>query len=227
MIILMLWDFDGVVVITPHERAWRIAAEQYGITGFTSEFYHKYVSGRPRYEGARAILERFGKLNGLDKDTADRLVREFGDFKNKIFNELISRNEYEVNTDALEFIGKTRLYTGVRFIHVLASASKNVAKLSKTIIYKGQRLSDIFDHDVSGQGDTKREVFEKGVRLVGKFACAFVVDDAPAGIISARELGLIPIGFKNKDLYNYGAVIVVDSFSSLEPGVIHELCMYR
>lgn len=225
--ILILWDFDGVIVITPHEKAWRMAAELYGITGFTSEFYHKYVSGRPRYEGARAILERFGKLNGLGEEEANRVVREFGDLKNTIFNELISRNEYEVNTEVLEFIKETRHYTGARFMHILASASRNVSKLSKTITYEGKPISSLFDYDVSGLGNTKKEVFEKGMKLVNEFSCAFVVDDAPAGIVSARELGLIPLGFRNKDLSRYGAVMVIESFRSLRPEVIHELCLYR
>ncbi|PWV37781.1 MAG: hypothetical protein DJ555_00470 [Desulfurococcaceae archaeon] len=225
MIIAMLWDFDGVVVLTPHEEAWRLAAAKYGIDNFTSEFYYKFVAGRPRFEGARAILEHFGLLDKLDDISRDRLIESFAEEKNRIFNELISRGLFSVNHEALEFIARTRILTTAKFVHVLASASKNAARLSRSIKVEGRMLYEFFDIDVSGSSTSKKGVFAAGRGVVGSADCFIAIDDAPSGIEAARELGLIPIGFQNKDLVGYGARLVIERFRDLDPGVLINLCL--
>ena len=50
-----IFDVDGVLVASPHERAWREALA--GFTDparFTTEFYQAHVAGRRRLEGARS-----------------------------------------------------------------------------------------------------------------------------------------------------------------------------
>lgn len=228
MRIAILWDFDGVIVFTPHEEAWRLTTLKYGISGFTSEFYHRFVSGRPRYEGARAILEILGRIKQFDEKSHLGMVYEFAEEKNRIFNELISRGVYSVNYEVLEFIQKTRHYSmETVFIHVIASASKNVAFLAKKIIVNEIPIQRFFDIDVSGLSSTKKGVFEEGIRAVGEADCYIVIDDAPSGIKAAVELGLIPVGFKNRDLIEFGAVITVESFKDLEPEVFVELCKQK
>lgn len=225
--IAILWDFDGVIIFTPHEEAWRLVGLRYGITDFSSDFYHKYVSGRPRYEGARAILEYFGLLRDLDSDSVSRIIHEFAEEKNKLYNELISRGYYSINTSALEFIESTKKYNNALFVHVLASASRNVAKLADNVSFRGRLLREFFDYNVSGSGDTKKEVFEKGLRLTSSADCHIVIDDAPSGIRAALDLGLIPIGFRNLDLVNNGAVYVIKSFKETSPGTVVRLCRSR
>lgn len=228
LIIVMLWDFDGVVVNTPHEEAWRKTALKYGIRDFTSEFYHRYVSGRPRSEGARAILEYYGLLRDLSEEDANRLVLEFAEEKNRVFNELVSNGLYSVNYEVLDFIERTRyLPEDLKFIHVLASASKNVIALSRTITVNEKRIIEYFDIDVSGSASTKKGVFENGVRRVFKADCYLAVDDAPSGMTAALELNVIPIGYRARDLLRYGASLVVDSFKNIELKVIIELCRQR
>lgn len=224
----MLWDFDGVVVNTPHEEAWKEAALKFGVKNFTSEFYHRYVAGKPRIEGARVILEYYGLLQGLREEDANQFILRFAEEKNKIFNELIARGLYTVNYDVLDFIEKTRCLHGeLKFIHVLASASKNVSGLSKIITVNNKRIIDYFDIDVSGSANTKKGVFENGVKRINTANCYLAVDDAPSGIIAALELNIIPIGYRAQDLLKYGALLVVGSFKSFEPEVIVNLCKQR
>lgn len=225
LIIAMLWDFDGVVVNTPHEEAWRKTALKFGISDFTSEFYHKYVAGKPRIEGARVILEYHGLLQGLREEDANQFVLRFAEEKNKVFKELIMQGLYSINIDVLDFIEKTKyLSERLKFIHVLASASKNVSELSKVITVNSKSVIEYFDIDVSGSASTKKGVFENGVKRVGIADCYLAVDDAPSGIIAALELNIIPIGYRARDLLKYGASLVVDSFRNFEPEVIVKLC---
>ena len=57
----VIFDVDGVLIDSPHERAWREALE--GITDparLTTEIYQAHVAGKPRLSGARAVLEQLG-----------------------------------------------------------------------------------------------------------------------------------------------------------------------
>ena len=56
-----IFDVDGVLVASPHERAWREALAGYADPArFTTEFYQAHVAGKPRLDGARATLEGLG-----------------------------------------------------------------------------------------------------------------------------------------------------------------------
>ena len=48
-----IFDVDGVLVASPHERAWRESLAGFADPArFTTEFYQAHVAGRPRMEGA-------------------------------------------------------------------------------------------------------------------------------------------------------------------------------
>ena len=50
-----IFDVDGVLVASPHERAWREALAGFADpTGFTTAFYQAYVAGKPRLDGAKS-----------------------------------------------------------------------------------------------------------------------------------------------------------------------------
>ncbi len=225
--IAILWDFDGVIVFTPHEEAWRLVALKYGITNFSSEFYHKYVSGKPRYEGARAVLEHFGLLRDLRDEEIQKIIHDFAEEKNTLFNDLISRGYFAVNKEAIEFVNRTKLDHENIFINILASASRNVSKLASNVYYGNKLIRDYFDYDVSGSGDTKKKVFENGIRIAKDVNCVAVIDDAPSGIRAALELKALAIGYRNTDLYEYGAIKVIKSFNEISPKELAELCMSR
>jgi len=69
-----IFDVDGVLVDSPHYRAWRDALQElmgtewtdvrsrtsYAPEKFTEAVYQQVVAGRPRLAGARAALEYFG-----------------------------------------------------------------------------------------------------------------------------------------------------------------------
>ena len=69
-----IFDVDGVLVDSPHEKAWREslrelmesgwadvrAATTWSPEAFTSRVYQEYVSGKPRMSGARDALDYFG-----------------------------------------------------------------------------------------------------------------------------------------------------------------------
>lgn len=221
MVYAFIWDFDGIIVFTPHEEAWRIAAETYGAKGFTTEFYQKHVSGKPRLEGGKAILELLGvyKVLGINNEKdKERILIEFTNYKNKIFKELIKKGKYQVNLDAIEFIKRSKRY-GI--IQVLASASRNARFIADTIKINNERLSKMFDIDLSGKGLSKKEIFKKAIEHVieqyGVLDCGIVFEDAPSGIVVAKDLGLKAIGYENPVLKEYGADLIISSFKDLDP----------
>ena len=64
-----IFDVDGVLLASPHERAWREALEGFADPArFTSDMYEDQVAGKPRLAGAVAALEALG----LD----DRMLRQ-------------------------------------------------------------------------------------------------------------------------------------------------------
>src|SRR5437867_365439 len=67
-----IFDVDGVLVASPHERAWREALAEVATTHwgsgssgtfaperFTSAVYQEHVAGKARMSGARAVLDYF------------------------------------------------------------------------------------------------------------------------------------------------------------------------
>src|SRR5437764_11782670 len=56
-----IFDVDGVLVASPHERAWRQSLAGFADPArFTTTFYPAHVAGKPRLEGARSASEQLG-----------------------------------------------------------------------------------------------------------------------------------------------------------------------
>ena len=69
-----IFDVDGVLVDSPHEKAWRESLRElmesdwsdirdqttWSPDAFTPAVYQEHVSGKPRLAGARAALDYFG-----------------------------------------------------------------------------------------------------------------------------------------------------------------------
>ncbi|BAA29840.1 HAD family hydrolase [Pyrococcus horikoshii] len=221
----LIWDFDGVLVYTPHEKAWREATRKYG-GDIDHEFYVKYVSGKPRYEGAHNILTLTGiyeKYGANSEEEKERLLKEFAEFKNKILNELIDKGEYEVNWGAIEFLLNAKK-SGI--LNALASASRNASKLASRIIVNDKRLVELFDVNVSGLASTKKEVFRLAIEeLKRRFSptCFIIIEDAPAGVKAGKELGSLVLGYE-RDTTLEEADMRFRDFKELNPSVIFELC---
>ncbi|WP_457753615.1 HAD family hydrolase [Thermococcus sp.] len=202
----IIWDFDGVLVFTPHEEAWKRAAEHYGVKDFDHDFFVNYVSGKPRYEGADNILRLKGiykRLGARTEEEKQKLLQEFAEFKNKLVNEMFDRGEYGINNGAIKFLIETKR-AGVK--HVLASASKNAPKLAQKIKIQvneeEKTLLDLFDVNVSGLAPTKKAVFELAIKeLKSKFPeleVFIVIEDSPTGVEVAKELGIFTLGYERE-----------------------------
>lgn len=212
-----VWDFDGVIALTPHEEAWRMACMKYGIEGFDSDFYSGFVSGRSRLEGARNILERLAPW--LLQERGGRIVEEFADFKTEIYLRLVEKGNYKVNKNVVWFIRAAR---EEKILQILASASKNVLLIAEREKVDNRKLIELFDADVSGKESTKLGVFllakEEALKLArGDLSCLVFFDDAPAGVKAAKEVGGKAVGCFDPKLSAVGADLVVEDFSALSP----------
>src|SRR5205823_3353255 len=128
-----IFDVDGVLVDSPHERAWRDALKElmetqwsdvrpetsYSPERFTPQVYQQVMSGKPRFSGAQAALEYF------DVPDAETRSRTYGDRKQSMVIELIEAGDFTAYPDALRFIIAVK-DAGIRV--AAASSSKN-AKL--------------------------------------------------------------------------------------------------
>jgi beta-phosphoglucomutase len=83
-----IFDVDGVLVDSPHERAWRDALNElmetqwsdvlpetsYSPGRFTPQVYQQVMSGKPRFSGAQAALEYFGVPDAERQSRTDAIA---------------------------------------------------------------------------------------------------------------------------------------------------------
>lgn len=107
-----IFDVGGVLVDSPHERAWREALRElmegewsdvrgqttYSPERFTHEVYLQVMADMPRLAGARGALEYFGVPG------AGRRVEEYAAVKQEHVVKLIEMGEFAAFADALRFI---------------------------------------------------------------------------------------------------------------------------
>jgi len=229
----LIFDVDGVLVASPHERAWQdalahlmahdwrgvAAASSYAPQRFDTTVYQRYVSGKPRQSGARAVLDYF-----QIPDAASRAV-EYARTKQALIEDLIARGEFEAFADALRFVGEARRQ-GFRM--AAASSSKNANDMMARIWLdppagNGQQagkihLLDVFEVNVCGrdvkQGKPAPDLFLLAAEeLQVPAAHCIVVEDATAGVQAAKAGGMRAIGLARLDdaalLQEAGADLVV------------------
>lgn len=246
-----IFDVDGVLVDTPHERAWRetlkdlMESDWAGIRdqtswspeAFTPQVYQSLVSGKPRMSGARAALDHF-KV----PDAGQRAV-EYADRKQEMVVRLIEAGEFTAYADALRFIIAVK---DAGLVVAAASSSKNAGLFLRTIrldtfatehgissasVGPGCSLLDIFDADVSGRdfahGKPHPEMFLTAAAELGVAAeASIVLEDASAGVQAAKAGGMAAIGIARFDdadmLAAAGADIVVESLDEVDLGALGE-----
>ena len=219
-----IFDVDGVLVATPHERAWRetlqwlfdnewqdvLAKTRYRPDSFTGAVYQEHLSGKPRPEGALATLLHFG-VPGAE----ERALR-YAEVKQAFVVELIERGEFTAFHDALRFILEVKA-AGIQT--AAASSSKNAHLFLRQIpidtfsraagktydfVKSGTTLLDLFDIDVSGrdfaQGKPHPEIFETAAAELGLSPdVCFVVEDAVVGIVAAKAAKIAALGVARSD----------------------------
>ncbi|MGH3769824.1 MAG: HAD family hydrolase [Pseudonocardiaceae bacterium] len=219
-----IFDVDGVLVDSPHERAWKDSlrelmdhdwADIAGRTSwsderFTPQVYQRLMAGKPRMSGALAALEHFDV-----PDAAER-AESYAATKQTMVIKLIQAGEFEAYPDALRFLLAVR-DAGIPV--AAASSSKNAGLLLRQIrldtfaeeqglhydsLRPGLSLLEFFDVDISGrdfaQGKPHPEIFLTGASELGVAPeRCFVVEDAVSGVRAAKAGGMVALGLARAD----------------------------
>jgi beta-phosphoglucomutase-like phosphatase (HAD superfamily) len=221
-----IFDVDGVLVDSPHEKAWRESLRElmesewsdirdrttWSPEAFTTRVYEAEMSGKPRMSGARAALEYFH----IPDDEDEHRLLEYAQRKQEMVVRLIEAGDFTAYPDALRFIIAVK-DAGLRV--AAASSSKN-AKLflrqirldtfaekegiSSSTLRPGLTLLDYFDADVSGRdfahGKPDPEMFLTAAHELGvEPEQAIVMEDAAAGVQAAKAGRMGAIGIARRD----------------------------
>lgn len=218
MLRALLFDVDGVLVDSPHERAWgetfaRLAAA-WGVphdpSDYTNPVYQAHVAGKARLEGASALLRHFGVP---DSDGLRSL--QLAEQKQEQILRLIDQGAFEAFPDALRLVIEARVYS-VRL--GVASSSKNANQLLRLVniaqfavdedlpggLFESPWLIDAFEANVCGRefqrGKPDPAIFLACADELGLApkACV-VVEDAPVGVRAAKNAGMRCIGVARHD----------------------------
>jgi beta-phosphoglucomutase len=238
-----IFDVDGVLVDSPHERAWRDAPERLMAVGwtdlagktsytpntFTTEVYQAYVAGKPRPAGARAALEHFGI-----PDPDGSRVEEYMAVKQADLIALIERGQFTAFEDALRFLLDLKA-AGTQI--GAASSSKNANIFLRKVplgkwaadkrypfLTAESTLLDMFDANVCGRdfahGKPAPDIFlAAAAELNLPPQQCVVIEDAQSGVQAAKAGGMACVGVARLDdaalLQSAGADWVVTNLDQL------------
>jgi beta-phosphoglucomutase-like phosphatase (HAD superfamily) len=246
-----IFDVDGVLVDSPHERAWREALQErmenewsdirgqttYSPDRFTPAIYQAVMAGKPRAAGAQSALEYFNI-----PDAASR-AELYGERKQEKVVALIDAGQFHAFTDALRFVLAVK---GQGIPMAVASSSKNAGLFLRKIrldvfaaerglpyqfISEGMSLQQIFDADISGrdfkQGKPHPEIFLTAAQeLHQQPESCFVVEDASSGVQAAKAGNMAALGvarMHDQQLLNdAGADLVVTSLDEADISALAE-----
>jgi beta-phosphoglucomutase-like phosphatase (HAD superfamily) len=213
-----IFDVDGVLVDSPHERAWQdalmhlmagpwrdiVGQTSYAPEKYTTDVYQTYVAGKPRAAGAKAALDYFGV-----PDPDGRRLSEYCDTKQADLLKLIERGEFLAFDDGLRFLLDLKA-AGVTI--GAASSSKNANNFLRKVplarfaisgrypfLGAGSTLLDMFDANVCGRdfahGKPAPDIFlAAAAELHLPPNRCFVVEDATSGVQAAKAGGMACVG---------------------------------
>ena len=193
----VIYDVDGVLLASPHERAWRDALA--GIADparFTTAMYQATVAGKPRMSGALAALEALGIADAAGK------VAAYAARKQARLEALIADGHVAAFPDALRFVAAI---SALGWPMAVASSSKNAnAMLQQIRLADGRTLLGLFQANVCGRdlrhGKPDPEIFQLAAEELHALpGHCFVVEDAPAGVEAARAGGMAALGVARLD----------------------------
>jgi beta-phosphoglucomutase-like phosphatase (HAD superfamily) len=237
-----IFDVDGVLVDSPHFRAWREALRElmdtewadlrgqtsYEPRRFTQAVYQEVVAGRPRLAGALAALEYFGVPD------ARRRAERYAAVKQLHLSRLIEAGDFTAFADAIRFVLAVKA-AGLPI--AAASSSKNAALLLRRVSLdayvaeKGLTLADLLEVDVSGR-DLPRGKPDPMIFLVAAEelpatpARCLVVEDAAVGVQAAKAGGMAALGVARfggeQALADMGADLVVRTLDEVSRPALAE-----
>jgi alpha,alpha-trehalase len=233
----VILDMDGVITRSArvHAAAWkrmfdgylgeRAAREGGEYEPFDAEEdYHRYVDGKPRYEGARSFLEsrQISLPYGDPDDPPDReTVCGLGNRKNQYFLQHLREHGVEVYESSKEFVKEMK----ARNKRVAVISSSRNAKA----VLEAAGARELFQVVIDGveasklrlEGKPEPDVFLEAARQLDVSPDdAVVIEDAISGVKAGKAGGFaLVIGIDrsghNPELESQGADIVVSDLSEL------------
>lgn len=204
----VLFDVDGVLIDSPHERAWRETLEElmatewqeiaprtsYSPLRFTTAVYQEVIAGKPREAGAQAALEWFGVPD------AGARARVYGERKQALLLRLIKAGEVAAFPDAVRFL------IGVKSIGLAvaaASSSRNADALLASIqvdaFAQGPLAPGGVTPNLEPESGPRPQFLRPGMTLLDLFDVRIPGADMPRGkpypdlfLAAAAALGAAP-----------------------------------
>ena len=246
-----IFDVDGVLVDSPHEKAWRQSLRElmesdwadirdrttWSPEAFTPTSTRNTCQASHAMSGARAALDYFKVPD------AEKRVAEYAQRKQEMVVRLIEAGDFTAYPDALRFVIAAK---DAGMLIADASSSKNArcscARSGSTRSRRnrgsprrryrpGLSLLDYFDADVSGRdfahGKPDPEIFLTAAHELGvEPRDAMVLEDAAAGVQAAKAGGMAAIGIARADdaglLAAAGADIVVTTLDAIDTAALAE-----
>lgn len=229
-------DLDGVITQTAkvHATAWKMTFDDY-LAKHTAEGehsepfdietdYHRYVDGKPRYDGVRSFLQSRGLdlPEGKPDDGSDQeTICGLGNRKNELFQEKLRHEGVEVYASTISLI-RTLRRAGLRT--AVVSSSRNCRA-----VLEAAGIIDLFDTRVDGvelqkcrlAGKPAPDIFiEASRRLASEPHRCIGIEDATAGVQAAQAAGFgCVIGVNRGDqaeaLLEHGADVFVADLGEL------------
>lgn len=249
MVRAIIFDVDGVLVDSPHEQAWGDTLRQlmetewaglasntsYRPEDYTTALYQQHVAGRPRMDGARALLQAFG-LPDDDSHTGLLAAKKQG-----MIVDLIEKGSFRAFEDAVVFLLRARA-CGIKIAAASSSRNANAmmsrvdphpflanAQVPEDIVPEDASLYDLMDANVCGrtfaEGKPHPEIFlTASDELDEEVSCCVVVEDSPTGVQAAKSGGIRCIGLARLGdeelLREAGADWVVSSLDLINPDLL-------
>jgi beta-phosphoglucomutase family hydrolase len=231
-----LFDLDGVLTqtATVHAAAWkemfdeflRARAEEDGAPYLpfdAASDYHRFVDGRPRYDGVRTFLASRGieLPEGARDDPAAATVSGLGNRKNELVLELIERGGVSTYDGSVDYVRAAR-DAGLR--RAVVSASENTPA-----VLAAAGIAELFEVRVDGvvarerglSGKPAPDTFLAAAAELGVTPDeAAVFEDALAGVAAGRAgdfgyvVGVDRVG-QAAALREHGADVVVSDLAEL------------
>jgi beta-phosphoglucomutase len=183
----LIFDLDGVLVDTvpAHFSAWHRMFLEYGYE-FGKREYRRLVDGRPRFEGARAVMSNH----------TDQEIREAADIKNDYYIEMIEQGEFQVFDAAITLIRQCQLND---YGLAAASSSANV----RSVLEKAgllEAFSVIVGGDDVENGKPSPDIFLTAAGGLGLAVDeCIVIEDSVSGVQAAKNGGFYCVGLMHED----------------------------
>lgn len=235
-----IFDVDGVLVASPHERAWCETLQRlfetewsdirsqttYTPDAYTTAVYQEHVSGKPRMSGAEAALRHFGVSDATER------AKRYAECKQEQLVALINAGEFTPFPDGPRFM----LALKEMGLHLAAASSSKNADLflkqlqpdtsrgSYRTVSAETTLLEMFEANTCGrdfkEGKPHPEIFQTAAKELNlSTEVCFVIEDATSGIQAAKAGGMAALGVARLGdevlLREAGADLVVTSLDDV------------